>query len=70
MGDRSTQSENNVGRKPERIWQEIAEQLRQEKRNPEEMVKLWRELDRAESESKRLRLQSEPSGQIRDRRVA
>jgi len=69
MGDRSTHSDNPAGRKLKRIWQGIAEQLRQEKQDPEKMVKLWRELDRAEPESKRIRIHTkiEPSGQIRGR---
>jgi hypothetical protein len=55
MGDRSTHSDNPAGRKLKRIWQGIAEQLRQEKQDPEKMVKLWRELDRG-----RARIETDP----------
>jgi hypothetical protein len=69
MGDRSTHSDNSGDRELKSIWQEIAEQLRQDKQDPGKMVKLWRELDRAEPESKRIRIdiKIEPSGQIRSR---
>jgi ribosomal protein L18E len=56
MANHATQSDRAALRTSERIWREIAEQLRQEKQDPEKMVELWRELHRAMLESRRRRI--------------